>query len=101
VDSASSPYGNREAQHILEFISLAPSPEVFAALQGFIGGIKHKLQPHQTGGVYLNFLEGEEARQRTPDGYSADNYKRLQAVKAAYDPENRFRHSFDIPPASA
>lgn len=100
TDDGVGAYGNRSAAHSLQFIALSPSPEVNAALAGFISGIKAKLQPYQTGGVYLNFLEGEEARQRTPDGFGPANFQRLQAAKAAYDPDNRMRHSFDIPPAA-
>jgi FAD/FMN-containing dehydrogenase len=44
-------------------------------------------------------LEGEEAVRRTKDGYSPENYRKLSALKAKYDPENRLGFSFGIPPA--
>jgi hypothetical protein len=60
--------------------------------------MKSELQPALTGGVYLNFLEGQESTDRTRDAYSSDNFRRLSALKAAYDPENRLNCSFAIFP---
>jgi FAD/FMN-containing dehydrogenase len=46
----------------------------------------------------MNFLSGEESQQRVGRGYSPDAFRRLMALKAQYDPENRLRHGFNIPP---
>lgn len=49
-------------------------------------------------GVYVNFLEDEgETRRRS--AYPGETYRRLQAVKQAYDPENVFRFNQNIAPA--
>jgi hypothetical protein len=55
------------------------------------------LEPHHTGGVYVNFLmsEGEE---RVHDAYGAQKYERLKAVKRRWDPDNLFRLNQNIPP---
>jgi FAD/FMN-containing dehydrogenase len=53
-----------------------------------------------TGKVYMNFVHGEEGIQRSRDGFSEGNYRRLQTIKAKYDPENRFGYSFQIQPSS-
>jgi FAD/FMN-containing dehydrogenase len=45
------------------------------------------LQPHITGGSFLNFLKDTE---RTRDAYSAADLARLLELKRAYDPDNRF-----------
>jgi FAD/FMN-containing dehydrogenase len=100
VDPQSAAYGNREAMHILEVIGAAPSPEVQAAVRHHTAQLKNELTPHLHGGVYMNFLEGEEARERTQQGFSPETYLRLQQLKAKYDPQNRFSHSYNIPPAT-
>jgi FAD/FMN-containing dehydrogenase len=52
-----------------------------------------------TGGVYLNFPGlGEENEALARAGYG-ENYERLQALKAEYDPDNLFRMNINIPPA--
>jgi FAD/FMN-containing dehydrogenase len=54
-----------------------------------------------TTGAYLNFPGfGEEGPALAERAYK-DNYARLQAVKAKYDPENLFRSNINIAPAKA
>ena len=60
--------------------------------------VKDAIGPALTGGVYMNFLEGQEAHARTRQGYTAETFERLTAVKAKYDPQNRFGYSYNIPP---
>lgn len=100
VDPQSAAYGNRDAVHILEVIGAAPSPEVQDAVRQHISQLRSELTPHLHGGVYMNFLEGEDARKYTRQGFSPEAYTRLQELKARYDPQNRFSHSYDIPPAA-
>jgi FAD/FMN-containing dehydrogenase len=59
-------------------------------------GLPEALRPYGIGGSFLNFL-GDPTR--TTTAYTADNYRRLRQVKAAYDPENVFRVGHTIPPA--
>src|SRR3954468_8328819 len=56
-----------------------------------------KLQPHVSGGSFLNFLKDPG---RTQDAYTAASYQRLQELKRAYDPENVFGAGHNIAPAS-
>jgi FAD/FMN-containing dehydrogenase len=51
------------------------------------------LAPHATGGSFLNFLHDTA---RTRSAYTAANYRRLQDLKAAYDPDNVFAHGHAI-----
>jgi hypothetical protein len=48
------------------------------------------IRPLATGGVYVNFLTEEEGEDRVRAAYR-DNFARLTAVKATYDPENLCR----------
>jgi hypothetical protein len=100
VDPTSAAYGNRDASHILQVIGGVPTPEVHEAVRHHITQLRRALTPHLHGGVFMNFLGGEEARERTRQGFSQETYLRLQQLKAKYDPQNRFSHGYDIPPAA-
>lgn len=82
---------------MLGLIGVTPTPEARAHLERHTQTMKDELRPAMTGGVYLNFLDGQEAPERTQDAFLPESYRRLMAVKASYDPENRFRYGFSIP----
>lgn len=98
----SDPYANafshRYAPHILSLVGMTPTVEAQAAFRSHVAHFKQALQPHLTGGVYLNFLEGEEAVAHSRAGFSPEAYRRLQTLKSLYDPANRFSHSYDLTP---
>jgi FAD/FMN-containing dehydrogenase len=96
VRPGSNAYGNRDATLLLQLLGMAPTPEAQRHVQQATGEVKQALAPWLTGGVYMNFLAGEESRQRVEDGYSPEAFHRLMALKAEYDPENRLRHGFNI-----
>ena len=54
------------------------------------------LEPHLTGGKYVNFM-GEDERSDSGDVYGA-TLRRLREVKRVYDLENVFRRNQNIPP---
>jgi FAD/FMN-containing dehydrogenase len=54
------------------------------------------MEPWAEGTVYVNALDQDDTA-RIPEAYGP-NYDRLCAVKARYDPENRFRRNQNIPP---
>ncbi|WP_432097059.1 FAD-binding oxidoreductase [Streptomyces sp. bgisy100] len=60
--------------------------------------IRADLQPWSSGAVYLNFI-GNEGEERLISGFGPENYRRLAAVKATYDPDNVFRLNHNITPA--
>jgi FAD/FMN-containing dehydrogenase len=57
------------------------------------------LEPHMTGGKYVNFM-GEDESTGVSDAYGR-TLERLRAVKRHYDPENVFRLNQNIIPAGA
>jgi len=99
INPQTNAYGNRDASLLLEMIGLTPTPEIFSQVAQYTRQIKEQLHPYLTGGVYMNFLEGEESQQRVKDGYSPEAYQRLTKLKATYDPANRLRSGFNILPA--
>jgi len=96
VEPHANAYSHRFAQHSLEVIGATPTVAAQAAFREHVAQLKRALQPHLTGGVYLNFLEGEDALTHSRDGFSPEAYRRLQTLKALYDPDNRFSHSYDL-----
>ena len=57
------------------------------------------MQPWSAGSVYVNSLDQDDAA-RVPEAYGP-NYTRLCAIKATYDPDNRFRRNQNIQPRVA
>ena len=57
-------------------------------------------RPHRAGGVYVNFLDADDAAARVGEAYRGATHRRLAEVKAAYDPDNVFHHNVNIRPAS-
>lgn len=98
VNPETAAYSHRDEQHILQLIGLTPTVEARRHLQQYINRFKSDLAPHLTGNVYMNFLEGEESRERIQDAYSTDTFLRLKEVKSKFDPENQLRYSFNIAP---
>ena len=62
-------------------------------------GFYSAMQPWSAGTVYVNALDQDDTT-RVPEAYGP-NYARLRAVKAAYDPDNRFRRNQNIEPLTA
>lgn len=62
--------------------------------QNFRRDIAH----HTNGGIYLNFI-GHEGEERIRAAFGEDNHRRLQQVKAEWDPDNVFQGNQNIRPA--
>jgi FAD/FMN-containing dehydrogenase len=101
VDPDANAYSHRDEKFIWYSVALPFNMDVAGQIHHQLTQMRSALAPWLTGKVYLNFLEGEEMRQRSRDGYSEQAFRRLQAAKAKYDPDGRFISSFDIPPMTA
>jgi hypothetical protein len=60
----------------------------------------NRIKPFSTGGNYVNFQMPDDDATRTAAAYGS-NLKRLQSVKAAYDPENFFRVNRNVSPVAS
>ncbi|MFI1396423.1 FAD-binding oxidoreductase [Streptomyces sp. NPDC020681] len=60
---------------------------------------RNDVMPWSIGAVYGNFI-GQEGEERVVASFGAENYRRLAAVKAEYDPDNVFRLNHNIKPVS-
>jgi FAD/FMN-containing dehydrogenase len=59
--------------------------------------VRADLSPWASDSIYLNFI-GDEGRDRVIAGLGAENYRRLAAIKAEYDPDNVFHLNHNIKP---
>lgn len=98
VAPGTSAYSHRDSDLLLFCVGGAPTPEAFERVGNHVSAMKKALEPSLTGGVYMNFVAGQEAYDRTKDGYAPDAFRRLQSLKLKIDPGNTFRFSFNIAP---
>ena len=61
-------------------------------------GFRRDIAAHTNGGVYLNFI-GHEGEERIKAAFGETKYRRLQDVKAVWDPGNVFQGNQNIRPA--
>lgn len=95
VDPDSNAVGHRQESLVLELLGMTPSPEIYEQVVGYIGNLLQAIEPHLTG-VYPNFIEGPEAQNLVAQAFSPEAYDRLKAIKAQYDPQNRFRYGLEF-----
>jgi len=59
--------------------------------------VHEAMAPHTTGGVYVNYLDADDA-DRVTNAYG-EHYRRLSEVKQRWDPDNLFRANHNVDPA--
>ena len=85
------------APYIMFAVGMAPSPEVAAMVEAQVDGVKDALAPWRAKHDYMNFVERPvESRTLYPNEMT---YRRLQAVKAKYDPRDMIQSNHPIRPA--
>jgi FAD/FMN-containing dehydrogenase len=57
------------------------------------------VRPHVSTRRYVGYFSGDDTGEERARAAYGSNYERLRQVKAAYDPENCFRHNTNVPPA--
>jgi FAD/FMN-containing dehydrogenase len=95
-DEHAGPVGHRDIPFSVVVAGQGDTPEQAERMIAGARAVAAKIRPHATGHSFLNFL-GDPAR--TADAYTEADYRRLQKVKAAYDPDNVFSANHNIPPA--
>jgi FAD/FMN-containing dehydrogenase len=64
---------------------------------GWVRALWIKLEPHLKGSAYVNHLAADDRPEKVRASYG-ENYARLRALKATYDPKNLFRVNANIAP---
>jgi len=98
VGSDETPWAYRDAHWGAVFAGVDPDPANVDAIRDWSVGYQEALHPYSAGGAYVNMMM-EEGEQRVRDSYR-DNYDRLAAIKATYDPTNLFRVNQNVSPAA-
>jgi FAD/FMN-containing dehydrogenase len=90
-----SAVGNRDASAVINIAAAWDAAEKDAENVAWARTAWSDLRQFSTGGVYVNFLTDDEGDDRTRAAFR-NNYGRLAAAKATWDPENLFRANKNI-----
>jgi FAD/FMN-containing dehydrogenase len=96
VPREATAYTHRDAQFVLNVHGRWATPDRDDACIAWARSLFDAAAPYATGGVYVNFLTGDEG-ERVRAAYGS-NYDRLLELKARYDPMNLFRVNQNIRP---
>ena len=98
VGSTETPWSYRDAQFSQVIVGVDPDPANRGLITDWAKAYYDALHPYGAGGAYVNFMmdEGEDRVRAT----YRENYDRLAAAKAKYDPENFFRVNQNIKPGA-
>jgi FAD/FMN-containing dehydrogenase len=99
VGSGDTAWSYRDVQWSEVIVGVDPDPASKDRITTWAREYFDALHPFGAGGAYVNFMM-EEGEDRIRATYR-DNYNRLSAVKAKYDPENFFRVNQNIQPGKA
>jgi hypothetical protein len=80
----------RDASFNMVIAAIDPDPKNVDKLKAWGRAYWKAVHPFNQGGAYVNFMMDDEAEGRLEATYG-ENYPRLAAVKAKYDPKNLFR----------
>jgi FAD/FMN-containing dehydrogenase len=88
----------RDANFGSVFAGVDPDPANADAIRRWSIDYFEELHPYSAGGAYVNMMM-EEGEDRVRAAYR-QNYDRLAAIKAEYDPDNVFHVNQNIKPAA-
>lgn len=97
LDQEETPWAYRDAKWSMVIVGVDPEPSNKEKITRWTRNYWEAVHPYTGGGAYINFMM-EEGEDRIKATYR-DNYKRLQQVKAKYDPDNFFSVNQNIKPA--
>jgi FAD/FMN-containing dehydrogenase len=99
VGAQDTAFGRRDIPYLLEFDSMWADPAEAEKNIAWTRAVWAETQRYSTGGLYLNFPGfGEEGEDLVRASVGSDNHQRLAALKARYDPANRFRLNLNVTP---
>jgi FAD/FMN-containing dehydrogenase len=82
-----------DADFALFAVGMTPTPEAMAAVKAHVERLQAAMSRWDAGRDYLNFTERRERGERL---FGPLTYRRLQAVKAAVDPDDLFRSNHPV-----
>ncbi len=88
--------GSIDAGYAVYAVGIAMTPEMGASVGEAVRATKAALAPWESERTYLNFAEERVDPARL---YTAETYRRLRRIRAAYDPGEMFLSNHPVPPA--
>jgi hypothetical protein len=102
VPEDATPFPDRAARYWLNVYGYWSEASDDADRIAFVRGIAADMEPHASGGRYVNFLgqEGDhdDVQAAAAAVYGPDKLARLVALKRRFDPDNVLRLNHNIPP---
>lgn len=93
VNKDDTAYLNRDAKFMVSIDAMWHDESKNDTVRDWVRSFWDELQPHATGGIYLNFLSDVDESTKEVYGKSWD---KLVGVKEKYDPKNLFHVSMDL-----
>jgi hypothetical protein len=100
VAGGATAWNTRDARWSMVIAGISADPSQADALKRWGRAYWEAVHPYNLAGAYVNFMYDDEAQGRVQATYG-ENYQRLAAVKARYDPDNFFRVNQNIRPSEA
>ena len=97
VGAADTPFSYRDCNWAEVIVGVDPDPANAGLLRDWTVDYWDATHPYSAGGAYVNMMM-DEGHERVRASYR-DNYDRLAAAKATYDPANAFRVNQNIEPS--
>ena len=98
--SLATPYPHRSAAWVLNIQARWRDAEADNANVNWARETFAAMKPHTAGGVYVNFVSGDEGEARVHEAYDEATYRRLAMLKAEWDPENALHLNQNVRPAA-
>jgi FAD/FMN-containing dehydrogenase len=99
VPADATAFAHRDARYVANIAGMWPDPADTDKNTRWVRDYWEALRPYTETGGYVNFMAADD-EDRVRANYGS-NYRRLAAVKATYDPDNRFHLNQNIAPAVA
>lgn len=101
VDPAETAFAHRGSKYVFNVIGLWEDAADTEAGIRWVRQAYAAVEPFMTGGVYVNYMGGDETG-GVEAAYGGSEYlDRLRALKTRYDPANLFCYNFNIKPLAA
>ena len=96
VAADATAFPHRDAAFVFNVVGLWEPEEDNDRNIGWVRRAYAALEPHSTGGAYVNYMGGEETGGVNAAYGSGPTFDRLRAVKARYDPANMFCFGYSL-----
>jgi hypothetical protein len=98
VPSDGTAFAHRDQRYFVAVIGVWLDPAEDASVhQAWTQSLWQQIR-HEGHGVYVNFLEEDDGKERMLDAYPAATFARLIEIKQRYDPRNLFKFNQNIRP---